>query len=218
MTANPQKISPKQINDLLPQTQCGQCNYNGCLPYAKAISEGAPHNQCPPGGARVIQKLSELLGRNFLPLNPDNGVEAPWKVAKIREPDCIGCTKCIQACPVDAIVGSGKLMHTVISDLCTGCGLCLPPCPTDCIDLSALAPKQPGMLSESDFYTQTHQARSRMQAREIRLKKLADQKKRDHALHKVQVNNQSLNQESKIEFIQAALARSLAQSLIKKKP
>jgi electron transport complex protein RnfB len=124
------------IDDLLPQTQCGQCGYAGCRPYAEAIATGAAEiNQCPPGGAEGIADLARLLGREPLPLNPANGVEKPPVVAVIREAECIGCTKCIQACPVDAIVGASKLMHTVIEEHCTGCELCLPPCPVDCIDL-----------------------------------------------------------------------------------
>lgn len=128
------------IDHLLPQTQCGQCNYPGCRPYATAIAEGkADINQCPPGGIAGIRALAELLGREPLPLNPANGVEKPNVVALIIEEDCIGCTKCIQACPVDAIIGAPKRMHTVIADLCTGCELCVPPCPVDCIDLVPVA-------------------------------------------------------------------------------
>ncbi|MEO7478831.1 MAG: electron transport complex subunit RsxB [Lysobacteraceae bacterium] len=128
------------IDRLLPQTQCGQCDYPGCRPYATAIAEGnADINQCPPGGIDGIRALAELLGREPLPLNPANGVEKPNVVALIIEEDCIGCTKCIQACPVDAIIGAPKRMHTVIAELCTGCELCLPPCPVDCIDLIPVA-------------------------------------------------------------------------------
>ena len=126
------------IDQLLPQTQCGQCNYPGCRPYATAIAAGtADINQCPPGGMDGIRALAELLGREIKPLNPENGIEKPKVVALIVEEDCIGCTKCIQACPVDAIIGAPKRMHTVIADLCTGCELCLPPCPVDCIELIA---------------------------------------------------------------------------------
>jgi electron transport complex protein RnfB len=124
-----------RIDALLPQTQCGQCGYPGCRPYAAAIArEEADINQCPPGGAAGIRALAELLGRRAKPLNPQNGVEKTRTVAVIDEANCIGCTKCIQACPVDAILGAPKLMHTVIAELCTGCDLCLPPCPVDCID------------------------------------------------------------------------------------
>lgn len=126
------------IDRLLPQTQCGQCGFAGCQPYAAAIARGeADINQCPPGGAHGVRMLASLLGRPVKALNPDNGVEKPELVALIRENECIGCTKCIQACPVDAIVGAPKLMHTVLADLCTGCELCIPPCPVDCIDLVA---------------------------------------------------------------------------------
>lgn len=124
------------IDALLPQTQCGQCNYPGCRPYAEAIAAGdADINQCPPGGEATIEALADLLGREVKPLNPDNGSEESRRVAVIDEDTCIGCTLCIQACPVDAIVGAAKQMHTVIEDECTGCDLCLPPCPVDCIDM-----------------------------------------------------------------------------------
>ena len=122
-----------QINDLLPQTQCGQCGYAGCKPYAQAIAEGDVINKCPPGGAATIAALAELLGVEPLPL--DAAEETPLRVAYIREAECIGCTKCIRACPVDAIVGAARLMHTVIADECTGCDLCLEPCPVDCIEM-----------------------------------------------------------------------------------
>ncbi len=125
-----------QIDALLPQTQCGQCGYPGCRPYATAIAEGeADINQCPPGGEAGIRALADLLGREEKPLNPENGAESARTVAVIDEPRCIGCTLCIQACPVDAIIGAPKLMHTVIESECTGCDLCLPPCPVDCIDM-----------------------------------------------------------------------------------
>ena len=132
----------ERIERQLPQTQCGQCGYAGCRPYAEAIAAGrADINQCPPGGQRGITLLARLLGRDEKALNPANGVEKPPVVALIVEADCIGCTKCIQACPVDAIVGAPRRMHTVIAALCTGCELCLPPCPVDCIDL---VPPPPG--------------------------------------------------------------------------
>jgi electron transport complex protein RnfB len=125
-----------RIDALLPQTQCGQCNYPGCRPYAEAIASGeAPINQCPPGGETGVQALADLLGVEPLPLNPENGQEQPRRVAVIDETTCIGCTLCIQACPVDAILGAAKRMHTVIEAECTGCDLCLPPCPVDCITM-----------------------------------------------------------------------------------
>ena len=126
-----------QIDSLLPQTQCGQCTYPGCRPYAEAIANGeAPINQCPPGGQSTVILLADLLDVEVLELNAEHGdhKEVPL-VAFIQEQTCIGCTLCIQACPVDAILGSAKHMHTIIVDECTGCELCLPPCPVDCIDL-----------------------------------------------------------------------------------
>ena len=125
-----------QVDALLPQTQCGQCGFPGCRPYAEAIASGeADINQCPPGGESGIKALADLLGREPKPLNPENGEEKPRTVAVIDEQACIGCTLCIQACPVDAILGATKQMHTVIEDECTGCDLCLPPCPVDCIEM-----------------------------------------------------------------------------------
>ncbi|MES2624428.1 MAG: electron transport complex subunit RsxB [Pseudomonadota bacterium] len=123
------------IDALLPQTQCGQCGHPGCRPYAEAIANGSEINKCPPGGARTIDALAQLLRVQPLPLDPSHGVEATRKVAVIREAECIGCTKCIAACPVDAILGSAKHMHTVIARECTGCDLCVEPCPVDCIDM-----------------------------------------------------------------------------------
>ena len=125
-----------QIDAILPQTQCGQCDYPGCRPYAEAIAAGeAGINQCPPGGAAGVQALAGLLGVEAKPLNPENGEEKPRSVALIDEQTCIGCTLCIQACPVDAILGATRQMHTVIESECTGCDLCLPPCPVDCIEM-----------------------------------------------------------------------------------
>ena len=129
----------EQINALLPQTQCGQCGYVGCRPYADAIAHGqADINQCPPGGAAVINSIADLLQCEPKALNPDNGIEKPRTVAVIDESLCIGCRLCIKACPVDAILGASKQMHTVIASECTGCDLCVPPCPVDCIDMVPL--------------------------------------------------------------------------------
>lgn len=125
----------EQINALLPQTQCGQCGYPGCRPYSEAIADGDAINKCPPGGEETIQALADLLDVDPQPLDAEHGTEKEPVVAWIREAECIGCTKCIQACPVDAILGAAKVMHTVIADECTGCDLCIEPCPVDCIDL-----------------------------------------------------------------------------------
>jgi electron transport complex protein RnfB len=155
-----------QINDLLPQTQCTKCGFEGCKPYAKAIARGeADINQCPPGGQAGIAKLAALLGREVKALNPANGEEGPRRIAFIDEQRCIGCTLCIKACPVDAIVGASKHMHAVIPALCTGCDLCLPPCPVDCIDMRVV----PGLegWGEAD----ADAARMRFYARKDRLKR-----------------------------------------------
>jgi electron transport complex protein RnfB len=126
----------EKIEAILPQTQCGQCSYPGCKPYAEAIAKGeADINLCPPGGMEGVQRLADLLGREVKPLDAE---EKPKQVAIIDENTCIGCTLCIQACPVDAIVGAAKQMHTIIAPLCTGCELCLPPCPVECIRLEPI--------------------------------------------------------------------------------
>jgi len=123
----------EKIDSILPQTQCGQCGYPGCRPYAEAISKGdADINLCPPGGAEGVRKLADLLGREVKPLNAE---EKPKQVAVVDENTCIGCTLCVQACPVDAIVGAAKQMHTIVSSLCTGCELCVAPCPVECISM-----------------------------------------------------------------------------------
>jgi len=124
-----------QVNDILPQTQCGQCGFPGCRPYAQAIADGEAINKCPPGGEATIHALADLLDLEPIPLDAEHGEEKVTTVAYIREDECIGCTKCIQACPVDAILGAAKQMHTVIVSECTGCDLCVEPCPVDCIDM-----------------------------------------------------------------------------------
>ncbi|GAA5125322.1 electron transport complex subunit RsxB [Alloalcanivorax gelatiniphagus] len=164
-----QDILVQRIDDLLPQTQCGKCGHPGCRPYARAVADGEAHNHCPPGGQATADALAELLARPSLPLDPRGYPDAATRqVAFIREDECIGCTKCIQACPVDAIVGAAKRMHTVIADECTGCDLCVAPCPVDCIDMltvggPAFDPRNPTERQRAD------QARDRFQAREARL-------------------------------------------------
>ncbi len=126
----------EQLDNLLPQTQCGQCSYPGCRPYAEAIANGDAINKCPPGGQTTINAIADLLDVEAPTLDEEHGEESEVKtVAYIREDECIGCTKCIQACPMDAILGSAKHMHTVIVDECTGCDLCVEPCPVDCIEM-----------------------------------------------------------------------------------
>jgi Na+-translocating ferredoxin:NAD+ oxidoreductase subunit B len=155
------------IDALLPQTQCTKCGYAGCRPYADAIDAGsAPINQCPPGGSAGIAGLAALLRRPVLPLNPANGVEQPLTVAVIDEALCIGCTLCIQACPVDCIVGAPTKMHTVIESQCTGCDLCLPPCPMDCIAMVPVQPPRVWTRADADAARRRHAERSARRATE----------------------------------------------------
>lgn len=154
------------IDALLPQTQCTRCGYPACRPYAEALAEGsAALNRCPPGGEATIDALAVLLKRDKLPLDTDCGLELPVAtIARVIEADCIGCTKCIQACPVDAIVGAANLMHVIIAAECTGCELCLSPCPVDCIVMEA-APELPLPRLRADEH------RERYVAREARLQR-----------------------------------------------
>jgi electron transport complex protein RnfB len=159
--------SADEIDALLPQTQCTRCGYSGCKPYAEAIASGeAQINQCPPGGAATIDALASLLARARLALNPANGIEAPPTIAVVDEERCIGCAKCLPPCPVDAIVGARKFMHTVVESLCTGCELCIAPCPVDCI---VMVPRQgsqaPGAAANRERYG-AHVERIARRARE----------------------------------------------------
>lgn len=124
----------ERVNRLLPQTQCGQCGFPGCRPYAAALVAGETElNRCPPGGESLVRELARVLDRPPQPVNPACGLARPPAVAVIDEPACVGCARCLEACPVDAIVGAPRFLHTIISDECTGCELCLPVCPVDCI-------------------------------------------------------------------------------------
>ncbi len=162
------KTLADRIEDLLPQTQCTKCGYPACRPYAEAVARGeANYNQCPPGGAEGIARLAALLGKPVIPLNSANGVERPRPLAVIDEQVCIGCTLCMQACPVDAIVGAPKQMHTVIAELCTGCDLCVPPCPVDCIAMPSVTGDATGWDAWSQ--SQADAARERHNRREARL-------------------------------------------------
>jgi electron transport complex protein RnfB len=157
-----------RIDALLPQTQCTKCGYAGCAPYAEAIANDATDiNRCPPGGAATIAALAALTGRPARPLDPQCGVEAPRVVARVEEDDCIGCTLCIQACPVDAIIGAPKRMHVVLSSLCTGCELCVPPCPVDCIALDAAG--TPWSAADAAAARAHYQARNHRLARGERI-------------------------------------------------
>lgn len=160
-----------RIEDLLPQTQCTKCGYAGCRPYAEAIAAGtAAYDQCPPGGAAGVARLATLIGKPAIPLNTVHGIERPRPVARIDESICIGCTLCIQACPVDAIAGAAKRMHTVIESLCTGCDLCVAPCPVDCIEMVAVTGEATGWdawtQAQADAARKRHDRRLARQQRE----------------------------------------------------
>ncbi len=163
-----------RIDALLPQTQCTRCGYPDCRAYAEAIAtDKADINQCPPGGGDTIQALAGLLGREAKTLNPAHGTARNDVVALIEESVCIGCTKCIQACPVDAIVGAAQQMHTVIAGLCTGCELCIPPCPVDCISLVPVIPFQnaPAWALPASGPARANVLRQRYRTRNVRLKR-----------------------------------------------
>ena len=158
----------RRIDAALPQTQCTRCGFPDCASYAKAIAAGeAAINQCPPGGREGVERLAAITGQTASELNPANGIEGPLTLAVIDENWCIGCTLCIKACPTDAIVGSHKLMHTVIEPYCTGCELCLPVCPVDCISLEVVSDERSGWAAWTQ--PQAEQARQRYDARALRL-------------------------------------------------
>jgi electron transport complex protein RnfB len=188
-----------RLHAALPQTQCTRCGYPDCAGYAQAIAAGeADINQCPPGGAEGIARLAALTGRRPVPLNPANGAEGPRTVAVIDEAWCIGCTLCIEACPTDAILGSNKLMHTVIEPYCTGCELCVPVCPVDCISLENVTGEGTGWQAWSQ--PQAAQALERYQARCERLRREESE----------QNSQDAGGDRKKSAVIEAALARARA--------
>jgi Na+-translocating ferredoxin:NAD+ oxidoreductase subunit B len=198
----------RRIDALLPQTQCRRCGYDACLPYAEAIAAGDAINRCPPGGDAVIGSLATLTGRPVVPLDRTHGEHAPLAIARVDEAWCIGCTLCIDACPVDAIVGAAKRMHTVLPALCTGCELCLPPCPVDCIDMIPAG----RMWSVADASA----ARERFDAREARETDARAHSRKAEASASAPVESPS--RPSKAEAVAAALARARARRAMARDP
>ena len=203
----------QRIDALLPQTQCTRCGYPDCRAYADAIAGGeAPINQCPPGGAEGIRLLAQLLGRPELPLNPEFGDEGPRRIVYIEEATCIGCTLCIQACPVDAIVGAPKRMHAVIEADCTGCELCLPVCPMDCIALEEASAGATGWAAWS--LAQADVARARYAQRQARLAR--DAREDDERLS-AKAAPPAVEAESSDDPKRAAIAAALARARVRAK-
>jgi electron transport complex protein RnfB len=193
------------IDCALPQTQCTRCGYPACRPYAEAVAAGtAAINRCPPGGDAGIRTLAALTGRPVLPLDRSCGVEAPLRVALVDEAHCIGCTLCIRACPVDAIAGGPKRMHTVIADLCTGCELCLPPCPVDCIAMAPATGQNAEWTRE-----RADAARVRFLTRSARLQREAEERANRLARRAAALRD-APTPEAKRAAIEAALERARA--------
>jgi electron transport complex protein RnfB len=217
-----------QVEDLLPQTQCTKCGYAGCRPYAEAIASGeADINQCPPGGIEGVARLAAFLDRPVIPINPANGIERPRPVAFIDEALCIGCTLCIQACPVDAILGATKQMHTILPSLCTGCDLCVAPCPVDCISMMPVTGERTGWSAWSQ--QQADAARSRHDFRAVRLQReraendarlaaKAAEKLKAVTLEVTNTPEELAEKERKRAIIAAALERARLKAEEQKKP
>ena len=196
------------IDGLLPQTQCGLCDYDGCKPYATAIvTQGETINKCLPGGLRTLGQLGTLLNQDITPYIENMREKAkPVLTAVIREHECIGCTKCIQACPVDAIFGASKQMHTILQDACTGCELCIEPCPVDCIDLVELPTR-----NETELCALAEQSRQRYQTHQLRLEQNANKQRQQH--QQAKLNN--ANQHQTLDARKAAIAEIVARNKAK---
>lgn len=216
-----------QLEDLLPQTQCTKCGYAGCRPYAEAIAAGGANiNQCPPGGMEGVARLANFLNRPIIPINPANGVERPRPVAFIDEALCIGCTLCIQACPVDAILGATKQMHTILPSLCTGCDLCVAPCPVDCISMMPVTGDRTGWAAwpqqDADAARSRHDFRGLRLQREraendARLAAKAAEKLKAVTLEAGSTPEELAEKERKRAIIAAALERARAKAEEQKK-
>ena len=197
----------QRIDALLPQTQCTRCGYPDCRSYADAVANGkAPLNQCPPGGAEGIRLLAQLLDQPEVPLNPEFGDEGPRRIVYIEEATCIGCTLCIQACPVDAIVGAPKRMHAVLEADCTGCELCLPVCPMDCIALEDASAGATGWAAWSP--AQADAARTRHASRQARLARDAREHDERLSAQAAPAVEAAVADDPKRAAIAAALARA----------
>jgi Na+-translocating ferredoxin:NAD+ oxidoreductase subunit B len=192
------------IDALLPQTQCGLCDYDACLPYAQAISDGdADIDHCHPGGTKTLEKLAHITGKSTAPyLETVKKQYRPPAIVTIREDECIGCTKCIQACPVDAIIGAAKQMHTIVAKDCNGCELCIEPCPVDCIDIIALPPR-----TEPQEHFEQQRNRVRYGARENRLARIKEERAQKHQSAKIKKTSHTATVKSRQDAIAAALAR-----------
>lgn len=195
-------ISVEAIDKILPQTQCQKCTYDDCYSYAKAITNGEKHNKCITGGGKTLKELSKLLDKPEIPLDSSLGQEKPRPIAKIDESMCIGCEKCLLACPVDAIAGAKKLMHTIVESECTGCELCIEPCPMDCISLVELAEeRQPINLAADEYEAQKNHYRDRYSFHKERIEQT---KAKQRNVYKNIATTQELDKKA---YIAASLAK-----------
>jgi Na+-translocating ferredoxin:NAD+ oxidoreductase subunit B len=197
-------ITIDMVDDLLPQTQCGLCNYQGCRPYAQAMLEGKDSiDHCHPGGTNTLIDLANILNQDPKPyLEKVAAQYKPAAVVRIKEDECIGCTKCIQACPVDAIIGAGKQMHSIIEKDCNGCELCIEPCPVDCIDIIQLAEPNEQQARENKARN-----RQRYEARNRRLERMQEERKTQHKKAKKKATDNTSTQHARQQAILAALNR-----------
>ena len=200
-----------QIDAVLPQTQCTQCDFDGCKPYAEAIAKGeAEINQCPPGGQDGVDALAELFGREALPLNEAHGETLPRRIAVVDEKVCIGCTLCIQACPVDAFVGSSKVMTQVIAKECTGCDLCLPVCPVDCIDMVESQP------IEIAPYSDDTQMKEAVYQRQIQERAIRDNSRNRFEFHQARIERNKRERDDLLKSKMVALKEKMAKDKAQK--